>query len=98
MFQGVDPHSLLPAQFVGIWRHNQPVPGHAVNHLRVHQVDVDGVRIHAVVRNLPDLGSIIQAANWLAGYRRFPQVGQRAEERVEQEGLVCSRALVELEA
>ncbi len=58
MFQRIDPERVFPAQFVGFRHQHDPVHGNAVDELRIEQVDVDGVRIHAVVGDLPYLGAI----------------------------------------
>ena len=52
------PNRVLPAQLVVVGRSDRVVPAHTVDDLHVEQVEVDGVRIHAVVRDLPDLRTV----------------------------------------
>src|SRR5450830_1360474 len=58
VLQRVDADGFFPPEFVSIRDHNHTVPGHAVNQLGVEQVDVNSMRVHTVMRNLPDLRAI----------------------------------------
>ena len=63
VLERVDPHGVLPAELIGIGRTDDVVPGDAVDQLNIVQVEVDRVRIHAVVGDLPDLGPIGSRGN-----------------------------------
>ena len=56
IFQRVHPDGFLPAQLVGVGRSYRPVPADPVDHLHVEQVEVDGMGVHAIMGDLPDLG------------------------------------------
>ena len=58
ILERADPHSVLPAKLSCIWRDDDIVPGDPVEHLHIVQVEVDGVCIHAVVGDLPDLRAV----------------------------------------
>ena len=62
IFQRVHPDRVFPAQFVWIGRADLAIPLHPVNKLNIVQVEVHDMRIHTVVRNLPELRSITGCA------------------------------------
>ena len=59
VFQRAHAHRILPAKFSHVWRKDDVVPRHSVENLHVVQVEVNGVSIHAVVRDLPDLRAVV---------------------------------------
>ena len=55
VLQRVHPDGILPAQFVIVGQPDEPVPSNSVEDLHVEEVEMDRVRIHAVVGDPPDL-------------------------------------------
>ena len=65
VFERVHPNGVFTAEFVVVRQFNLAVPTNAVDDLNVEQVEVDEVRIHTVVRDLPDLGfAILEDFGW----------------------------------
>ncbi len=58
IFQGRDPHRVLPTQLRRIGWDDDIVPGNPIEHLHIVQVEVDRVRVHTVVGDAPDLRAI----------------------------------------
>ncbi len=92
VFERTDPHRVLPAQFCGIRRDDDVVPRHPVDHLHVVQVEVQGVGVHTVVRDLPDLCSVdcrryscdVEAARHV---RRIQHLGRGVDEGIQDDVL-----------
>ena len=81
VLQRVHPDGVLPAQFVGIGQPDKSVPADPVEDLHVEEMEMDRVRIHAIVGDPPDLDLV-----------RPYDLGGRIDEILEDE--VCDRALV----
>src|SRR5262249_50627851 len=64
-----------------IWWDDDVIPRHSVHHLYIKEVEVDRMRIDAVVRDAPDLGSIRGAA-----YGRYVEVALRQVGRIDEFG------------
>ena len=58
IFKRTYPQRFLPTELSRIRWNDDVIPGDAVEHLHIIQVPVDRVRIHAIVCDLPDLGTI----------------------------------------
>ncbi len=58
VFQRADAYSILPAKLVGIRFADDAIPAYPVDQLHIKQVEVDRVRVHTVVGDLPDLRAI----------------------------------------
>ena len=56
---GLIAHGVLPAQLARLRRDDDVVPRHPVEHLHVVQVEVDRVRVDAVVGDAPDLRAVV---------------------------------------
>ena len=54
-FQRVHPDGFLPAPLVGLGGFDRPVPADPVDNLRIVQVDVDRMGVHAIMGDLPNL-------------------------------------------
>ncbi len=54
-FQRVHPDGFLPAPLVGLGGFDRPVPADPVDNLRIVQVDVDRMGVHAIMGDLPKL-------------------------------------------
>ncbi len=59
VLQRADADGILPAQLGGLRLADDAVPADPVEQLHVIQVEVDRVRVHAVVGELPDLRAVI---------------------------------------
>ena len=55
VLQRADPYRVLPAQLVGVGPPDGPVPADPVEQLHIEEMEMDGVRVHAVVGDPPDL-------------------------------------------
>ena len=58
VLERADADGVLPAELVVVGRPDGAVPADAVDELHVEEVEVDRVRVHAVVRDLPDLRAV----------------------------------------
>ena len=103
VLERADPDGVLPAELVRVGRDDDVVPGDPVEHLHVEQVEVDRVRVHPVVGDLPDLGPVggrgdrghVQAARHPG---RVQDLGRRVHERVQDDVLQQRRGARRLQA
>ena len=63
ILQRIHSEGFLPAQLIEIRHPEGIVPGNPVDQLSIEQMDVHGMGVHAVMRDLPDLGAISSNAN-----------------------------------
>ena len=85
LLQRVHAEGFLPAKLVGVGRQHDAVPANPVDELGVEQVDVDGVGIHAVMGDVPDLGPVIKGADQRPHQRTGDDIDRRAGITVRQE-------------
>ena len=84
-------NGLLPAQLIGIRFADGIVPGHPVDQLGIEQVDVYGMRVHAVMRDLPDLSSVSQRSDRSSIDESLIRSTGRSWNGIEDEVLVAGR-------
>ena len=65
IFQRAHADGVFPTNFVGIRGPDGAIPTYPVDHLHIEQVEVERMRIDAVMRDAPDLGTIRQSADRL---------------------------------
>jgi len=85
VLQRADPHRFLPPQLVGVRQPFGPVPADPVQQLHVVQVEVNGVGVHAVVRDLPDLSPVGQRRQRSPADNAFEDFHRRGGVGVERE-------------